>query len=377
MTARSPVVTAVPAAVLALLGGWLVLVATAHRPFGAAEIGVLATTIGFALFGAIITRHGHGALGWSMLGFAASLAVRLVLEEVALRIGGEGMWVRIAVFGMSSLDGVSLTLLVRVAILFPTGRPSGRLWGRLLAVMWVLAGVGVALAPFQSYPIGGVTRPSLWPVEGANELLFLVALPALLALGLAMGRIVVLRFGGDPVERTQIRWVSYVLGLILLLLIAATVVPGAGDVASVVAGFGIPLAIGVAITRYRLFDIDRIVSRTVAYIVVIGLLASVYVTVALGPTLVAGSADTPSWLVALATLAAAALFSPVRRRVQTAVDRRFNRAGYDAELLVEGFGDRMREETDREEIGRAWATEVAQVLQPAHVAAWTTGGDPQ
>lgn len=377
MTVRSVAVAAVPAAILALLVGWLVQVAVADRPFGGAEIGILATTAGFAMFGAVIARHRHGALGWSMLGFAASLAIRLLLEEAALGIEGEGVWVRFAVFGMSALDGVSLALLVRVAILFPTGRPSGRLWSRLLAIMWVLAGVGVALAPFQSYPIGGVTRPSLWPIEGASRLLFLVAVPALLALGIAMGRIVVLRFRGDPVERTQIRWVSYVLGLILLLLIAATVAPSAGDIASVVAGFGIPLAIGVAITRYRLFEIDRIISRTVTYVVVIALLSAVYVAVALGPTLAIGSGDAPSWLVALGTLAAAMLFRPSSRRVQHAVDRRFNRARYDAELLVEGFGDRMRQETDSEEIGRAWATEVAQVLQPAHVSAWTTGGDPQ
>lgn len=356
--------------ILSGLAAWIARIALAGRPFGSAELGVAATVAGFAVFGALIARHGQRSIGWSMLGFSASLTMRLVLEETVVAVGGDTVGLRAAVFGMSALDGVSLAFLVTVAILFPAGRPSAPRWGRLLATMWALAAIGALLAPFQSYAIGGVEVPSLWPVDGANELLFLVALPALLALGAAMARIVALRFRGDPVERRQIRWVSYVLGLILVLLIGAIAVPPLADAASVIAGFGIPLAIGVAITRYRLFEIDRIVSRTVTYVVVIALLAVVYGIVALGPTLLVGSARAPSWLVAAATLVVAALFRPLRRRVQHAVDRRFNRARYDAETLVEGFGERVRDETDADAITQAWSGEVGRILQPAHLGVW-------
>src|SRR5439155_25550805 len=110
---------------------------------------------------------------------------------------------------------------------------------------------------------------------------------------------------------------------------------------------GIPVAVGVAIFRYHLFDIDRILSRTLAYAVVTVLLAGTFALVVLVPTTVIGSrAQTPQWLVAVATLAVAALFGPVRRRVQSVVDRRFNRARYDASHTIETFSARLREQID-------------------------------
>jgi uncharacterized membrane protein YbhN (UPF0104 family) len=126
----------------------------------------------------------------------------------------------------------------------------------------------------------------------------------------------------------------------------------------------------IAIQRYRLFDIDRIISRTVSYALVTAVLVAAFVLVALVPTTLLGGRRAPSWLIAVATLLVAALFRPVRRRVQAAVDRRFNRARYDVERTIESFAARMREETDVSTLGAELEGIVARTMQPAHVSLW-------
>jgi hypothetical protein len=130
----------------------------------------------------------------------------------------------------------------------------------------------------------------------------------------------------------------------------------------------VPVAIGIAVLRYRLYDIDRVISRTVAYAIVTGLLAAIYAGLVLLATQVLRF-RTPV-AVAAATLAAAALFTPVWRRVQRVVDRRFNRVRYDGDRMVEEFAAGLKDEVDLETVRADLADVVNQTLEPAHVSVW-------
>jgi hypothetical protein len=187
------------------------------------------------------------------------------------------------------------------------------------------------------------------------------ALGGLLSLGLRHRR-------ARGVERQQVTWLLYSAGLVVALWGATFLM---GDVAFLV-GLVMPaLAIGVALLRYRLYDIDRIVSRTVSYAVLSALLAAPYVLVVTGASRLVGSNQLA---VALATLAAAAAFNPLRRRVQDRVDRRFNRARYDATRTVEAFTHRLREEIDLQSVREDLLAVVTQTVQPTSVSLWLRGG---
>jgi hypothetical protein len=166
------------------------------------------------------------------------------------------------------------------------------------------------------------------------------------------------------------------------LVVAGVAAPGAfnGSLGTLLWNFlvctpvaGVPLACAVAVLKYRLYEIDRIISRTLAYAIVTGLLAGIYAGLVLLATQVF-RVHTPV-AVAASTLAAAALFSPVRRRVQRAVDRRFNRARYDADQTVAAFAARLKDAVDLDAVRDDLANVVHQALEPAHVSLWTSQRD--
>src|SRR5207302_5977536 len=132
----------------------------------------------------------------------------------------------------------------------------------------------------------------------------------------------------------------------------------------------LPAATAVAILRYRLYDIDRIISRTATYAVVTALVAGVYVVVVLVPTTLLGHGHTPTGLIAAGTIAAAAVFRPARRRLQGAIDRRFNRSRYDAAWAIDALATRLRNEVDIDELTNDLQTLVHQTTEPAHVSVW-------
>jgi hypothetical protein len=146
-------------------------------------------------------------------------------------------------------------------------------------------------------------------------------------------------------------------------------VPGTIGSASYLAGlFVFSLCVGVAVLRYRLFDIDQVISRTLAYAIVTGLLVGMYAGIVLLATEVLQIHSTVA--VAVATLAAAALFNPVRRRVQKLVDRRFNRARYDADRIIAAFAARLQDAIDLDAVRDDLASSVQQALEPAHISVW-------
>jgi hypothetical protein len=277
-------------------------------------------------------------------------------------------------------DGV-LTFLL---LLFPDGRPLTRRWW---AVFWGAAGLSVAFlvitwldpAPITVDGLPNVPNPT--GVRGLSPLLHSALgngtwIFSFVFLLLAVVSVVVRYRRSAGEQRLQLKWFAYAtavsLGLIFALL-PVSPLGTAGQVAydvAIVAGLGlaVPVAIGVSVLKYRLYAIDKIISRTVSYALVTGLVVGVYLgCVALLTRVlpVRGSVG-----VAVSVLAAAALFNPLRRRVQSLVDRRFDRARYDAERVVAQFSVQLRDQVDLDVLGEGLLGVVDDVLAPAHLSLW-------
>jgi peptidoglycan/LPS O-acetylase OafA/YrhL len=191
----------------------------------------------------------------------------------------------------------------------------------------------------------------------------------------------VLRFRrARGVERQRLRWLALAAGLapVAVAATAAGILNEHLDLAGWTAGLYLallPLAIGAAIVRYRLYDLDRIISRTLAYGLLTLLLGGAYAGVVLGLGQVLGRGST--LVVAGATLAVAAAFQPARRRVQRAVDRRFNRRGYDAARTIAAFSARLRQQVDLDTLAADLLTVVDQAMEPTQAALWLKRAAPR
>ena len=267
-----------------------------------------------------------------------------------------------------------------VLLLTPTGSlpsPRWRWWAWVAAAGPVLELLSAAVDPQPLYP----EHP-----EVGNPLAFSALRPVQIAVGIAGGAIIlvsllvaavslVLRYRrARGVERLQLRWLAFAGGLGAGLLLVVAVVAGLSNRDGIVlAALGamvalLPLATGAAILRYRLYDLDRIVSRTVAYGLLTVLLGLGYAGVVLGLGRLVGRDS--SLVVAAATLAVAAVFQPLRRRVQAVVDRRFNRRRYDAARTVEGFAARLRDQVDLDALHGELLAVVDQTIQPTAASLW-------
>jgi hypothetical protein len=270
-----------------------------------------------------------------------------------------------------------------VFMLFPDGRPIAR-WTRPIVALCALV---VASSPVLALPsLANPGRLMLLapstaevPHAGALNLVGEIGINAVVALGVIT---MVARFlKSRGVERQQMKWFAF--GAVVMLLafaaifVTATVLHNDDPVDTPIGatfqmiGFvSVAVTIGIGVLRYRLYDIDRIISRTVAYVLVTGVLAGLYVLLAIVPPSLAGSGGVPSWLIALVTLVVAMLFRPVRRRVQAIVDRRFNRARYDAAQTIDAFSSRLRDDIDIDLLQTEIRTVVTRTMQPRHVSLW-------
>jgi hypothetical protein len=240
--------------------------------------------------------------------------------------------------------------------------------------------VSIALGPGElddrNYP--GVSNPA--GIEGADAALDALNtagwLLAILALALAVVSMIVRFRRSSGIERQQLKWIVYsgaVCASLFVITLPITVSPW-DDVAFVIAFLsliGVPVSTGVAVLRYRLYDVDVVINRTLVYGSVTALLAGSYLGLVLLFQLVFSSVTEGSGLaVALSTLAVAALFRPARNRVQALVDRRFYRHKYDAQQTLEGFAARLREEVDLDALRAELTAVVGDTMQPAHVSLW-------
>jgi hypothetical protein len=328
------------------------------------------------VIGAIIASHlPNQPIGWicCAIGFIAAVdhfggeyAVYAVLARSEALLGSQAMlWLQ------SWLWMLFVGLFVFLLLLIPTGRlPSGR-WRPFAWVSVAMISVAVIWSSIISPDVRPDAPPS--PVQLSVMLLGLVAAAS----------VVVGRRGARGVERQQIKWLLYAgaiffVGPTFQITVSYVVrVEGSwalwvGNILGVVSGLGVPVAIGIAILRYRLYEIELLINRTLVYGSLTAMLVALYFggIVVLQRIFVLLTGQQSTLAVVASTLAIAALFVPLRRRVQGFVDRRFYRRKYDARKTLETFSLKLRDETDLDALNNDLVGVVRETMQPAHVSLW-------
>jgi hypothetical protein len=347
-------------------------------------VGPILAVLGAATVGAVVaSRRPRHPVGWLLLGFALSLTASGVIFSyvtygLVARPGALPAAATVARY-YPATGAAALALLSLVLLLTPTGSPPSARW-RWWA--WITAATPVALvlvvavvpgrldprlllasSPLSDRALGGVL------LVATRVALVVTALAVAVAAGSLL-----LRFRrAQGVERQQLRWVALAAALMVLagpivLVPVALESPILVDWVSAVWVVVLPVAVGAAVLRYRLYDLDRIISRTLAYGLLTLLLGGGYALVVLGLGQLLGR-ESPL-VVAAATLAVAAVFQPARRRVQAVVDRRFNRRRHDVARIIEAFGVRLRNEVDLDALHTELLAVVDQTMQPTQVSLW-------
>jgi hypothetical protein len=332
--------------------------------------------IGIPVVGALIaSRLPANPYGWVWCATGLTYAVSFVVRPLVEAAGGP-LWV--AWLLEASGFVTNFGLLIFVFLLFPTGRLPTRRWRWLARTVATVCAVLVLAVPFA--PAGQPAESGPWTLEGpAGRLLgqaVEVGVGALFALGLIGMSSLAPRFRrAGPLERRQLTWFVYAAALNAVFLVVESLglIPGTLLWMTVRAALFalVPVAVGVAVLRYRLFEIDRIVSRTVSYALLSATLIGCYLlVVALLRPLLEPLTGSSTLAVAGSTLAVAAVFNPARRRLQEAVDRRFDRARYDAARAVDAFAARLRDQVDLDEVASGLRDTVVATVAPTRVGVW-------
>jgi hypothetical protein len=342
----------------------------------------------------VVRRQPRNPNGWLLLGIAVAIMLSTGAGVYSLLVYRLGRDLPLGPLGLVlyQLWSPALALFLLVILLFPDGRLPSPRWRSAVWAYCLLCGsylallLGVAVDAISGHRIrvdnayGGLTvvdYPAGRFAATQNVILLLI-----LAFGLCFAGRQLLTFRNSSGDRhQQLKWLMF--GSAICVISAGLSIPGqtapsglwAALNNSLSLGFiALPVSIGVGILRYRLYEIDRLISRTLAYAIVTGLVIGVYAALVTMAHYVV-SYKSPL-AVAVATLAAVAMFNPLRRRVQRIVDRRFNRSGYDAEGTIAAFAARMQDATDLEEVRSDLATVANRALEPVHVSVWV-GDDPR
>jgi len=393
MTARSAsrLAWSTWAIVVALCAGSLALLGLDLHTHVTGIFGFRGSTLlegaSYGTVGALVaSRRRENPVGWLFLaagllsaaqGFGLEYGIRGILAEPRSLPG-----TNVAALVQNVAWIPSLGLITLLFLLFPSGRLPSPRWtpvAWLAPAAMALMTLGVLLTPGPLETLR-VSNPA--GVEGLRRFLDAAAGLGLLAAGAgliasAAAMLVRLRHARGE-ERAQLKWFVYAAAVVAVAILPSTlasdgVLPGGGVFSSLlmVAIAGVPVAAGIAILRYRLYDIDLIVRRTLVYGVLTAGLAGLYFGIVLALQQVFSPITQGSELAtAGSTLAVAALFRPGRRRVQELVDRRFYRSKVDAARTVEAFSARLRREIELEALSAALAGAVVQAVQPAHVSLW-------
>jgi hypothetical protein len=354
--------------------------------------------IAFTLMGAlIVTRQPGNRIGWLFCAgpvFALTGALdAYALYALAARPDAGLPGATAAAWVSSWSWAVGAPLVVLLPLIYPTGRlPSPRwrpvVW--LTGLLLVLSSVSYAFrpGPLEASQVPVAANP--FGMAGAGPLLeVLDAVGGVLSVALFLAAVasVLLRFRrAAGVERQQLKWFAYAsVGVVLGFMISSAVNTAVGARGELVGDLfasgltiGWPVALGIAVLRYRLFEIDRLINRTLVYGLLTALLAGVYAGLVLLGGLLFGDLGgrAPSWAVAAATLAVAALFQPARRRIQAVVDRSFNRRRYDAARTVEAFSARLRDQVDLDTLEAELLAVVDTTVQPTRMSLWLRSPNP-
>ncbi|MDX1620445.1 MAG: hypothetical protein R3320_05610 [Nitriliruptorales bacterium] len=346
--------------------------------------------VGFGLVGALIVgRRPTNRIGWMLVSITFGLYLMLFLHSYAIHgrlieplpLTSAALW--LAKWTMVPV----LAAIVSMVLLFPSDEVSGRRRLFLRVVLGLFAAQSLLIAlepkPLDAHPALmnplGVGAGSVFMETAPTVLGFFIAGVFLLTVADAIVRY----RRAEGIVRQQYRWFVLAIAMFPLLFVAALLVQATpwwqpGDFDTVAIAFvlglnGISVAIGIAVTRYRLFEIDRAISRTVVYAILSGVLVGLYTASVLGlGAVVRGlGGESNDLVVAASTLAVAAAFQPARRRIRTIVDRRFNRQRYDGMRAVDTFSNRLRNEVDLTAIEAELRWAVVTTIQPSTVAVWT------
>jgi hypothetical protein len=349
---------------------------------------------GYATVGALIAVRRRNRIGWLFLGIGVAAAALSLGFQYSLRayvIAPESLpaspWV---VWLQDTLVSVSVIGLVFLVLLFPDGRLPSRRWR---SVAWVMATLSAAILLWgmlrpDPLSLAGYLIPNPARVQALQhpavvqfgrplaEASFVVLLATLLAVATAP----FLRFRhARPQQRQQLKWLAFATGVSAFGIFTGNLLPPGQPLQQFLFGIGatgialgLPAAVGVAILRYRLYDIDRLINRTLVYGLLTAILGLSYagVVLVLGELFGGVGAKPPSWAVAGATLAVATLFQPARHRIQAAVDRRFNRGKYNAATTIETFSARLRDQVDLDTLAGELLAVTDKTMQPTTVSLW-------
>ena len=382
--------------VLALFIAAVPLAGLAHQSLNASNSSLpVWVTAPFAVVGLVLAwRRPANPVGWIMLGVAFFFALSddasyYAVADYGLRRGDLPLG-GVALFAEPGwAPGIVLAGLL--ILVFPDGRlPSSRwrwlMWAyATVAALWIVGTVVITAGALIDHRTQVDSSGNLLLLSGSNpaagwwnvvQLVFFPLLAACWLASLAAQAVSYRRSSGE--RRQQLKWLlagtaAFLVGGTLFAVLTILGSPSWVGTYGVAVLVALPVSIGVAVLKYRLFDIDRIISRTLAYAIVTGLLVGVYAGLVLLATEVFKFHSTVA--VAAATLAAAALFNPVRRRVQLRVDRRFNRARYDADQMVAVFAARLKDTVDLHSVRDDLAGVASQALEPAHVSVWISPRD--
>jgi hypothetical protein len=355
------------------------------------ELLIFLSFLAFPILGALIaSRHPNNPVGW------ICLAVGLFWTLIFLgdSIPGSGPY-SVTIDALTQaiwIPPVGL-LGIYLILLFPDGKLPSRRWRPLAwlsGVVMVLASLGITFSPgpLEGHP--GVRNPL--GLEGAPAWMFTAGIAILLLLPLCMlasALSLVMRYRrSEGEERVQIKWIAFaasVVGLLYLITMLSSLAysgpwGGAGtplwlgllQQASLVSFTAVPIAVGFAVLKYRLYDIDLIINRTLVYGSLTAVLVALYFggIVLLQRVFVALTGERSTLAVVASTLLIAALFNPLRKRIQGFIDRRFYRRRYDARKTLESFSTKLRNETDLETLNNDLVGVVRETMLPAHVSLW-------
>lgn len=348
--------------------------------------------VSYPFVGALIaSRHPRNKIGWIFcftgVAISAGFFLQLYADYTLFNEPGSLPGGRVATWASSLLSPLGLFVSpIFLMLLFPTGETASPFWRR---VLWILTGtvvLGFTGAAFAPGPVGvpemGVQNPfgargALGDIaNGLSGAVEAIAGPAFLMALVSITR----RFKGSTgVERIQLKWIVYTASVMtsafglawFATLASLRLVSDVFFVVGALALVAIPLASGVAILRHRLYEIDVLVNRTLVYAILTGLLAVAYLgLVVVLQRILAPVTSESDLAVAGSTLAVAALFRPLRARVQSFIDRSFYRRRYDAATTLQIFSARLRDEVDLESLNQELLTVVGSTMQPAHVSVW-------
>ena len=349
-----------------------------------------------ATVGAIVAiRRPDNANGWLFCAIGALFATQALIDEYVVAstfaVAGGLPWTTGLAWTLTWLWAPSLGVaLIFLPLVFPNGALLSPRWRGAVVFGVVALGAFAAALAVQPGPIEQarfIDNPLGADVDMATyagAVLGPTWVPLQAAILLSLGSLVLRFRRSDQDARRQIKWfalAALVAGTMFGTYLAVSFSRGSPTVIKlmevlVVGGLlGVPTAAGLAILRYRLYDIDRLVSRTISYGLITALLVGLFVVVNLAlQSVLSTVTSSNAWAVAGTTLLVAAMFTPVRRRVQGAVDRRFNRAHFDAERIAVAFSDRLRNETDVARVAGDLASTATATVAPTSLTIWLRGG---